>query len=76
VEQWWNEKKKKKTKYSEKITSQCHFVCQKSNTDWSGNEPGGLSATDRQNHLSMAQLMEFTEKMKKERLAYCAIPLH
>jgi hypothetical protein len=75
VEHWWNEIDREKLKYSEKITSQCHFVRQKSNTNWSGIEPGGLSVTDRQNHLSMAQLMEFIEEMKKK-LAYCAIPLH
>jgi len=39
-EHWWNETDRAEPKYSEKNMTQCHFVRHKSQTYWSGIEPG------------------------------------
>jgi len=36
MEDWWNDAERRKLKYSEKNTSQCHSVRYKCHVDWPG----------------------------------------
>jgi hypothetical protein len=42
MEQWWNDTDRGKRKCLEKNLTQCHFVHNKSRTDWPRVEPGLL----------------------------------